>query len=101
MTEDVLISHLKIDESQIESDLEKIDDEVVDVDVYHVKQFFTEKGWTKLECICMDTDLKEQVGRKYVRNDCAVRAGRGAGVGYLRRLSRTRPLTPSLSYKFG
>ena len=34
MTEDVLISHLKIDESQIESDLEKIDDEVVDVDVY-------------------------------------------------------------------
>ena len=45
--------------------------------------------------------LKEQVGRKYVRNDCAVRAGRGAGVGYLRRLSRTRPLTPSLSYKFG
>ena len=43
--------------------------------------------------------LKEQVGRKYVRNDCAVRAVRGAGVGYLRSLSRTRPLTPLLRVK--
>ena len=42
-----------IDESQVESDVEAVDDEVVDVDIHPLKQFCTERGWEKLQSICM------------------------------------------------
>ena len=41
-----------IDETQIESDEESVDDEVVDADIHLLKQFCTETGWKKLESIC-------------------------------------------------
>ena len=47
-----MINHLKLGVAQIELDLAKIQDEVVDVDIFHIKGFFTDEGWIVIQQIC-------------------------------------------------